>query len=536
MKNKVRKNKLRKFFAGHKIAILLVAAIIVQTLIYVKVGIDKSYIHMDEAYSLGLASYDKVEIQDNEDFYDNWHDGEYYEDYLAVNDDEMGDFAPVYNNQRDDVHPPLYYLILRVAMMASPNHFTKWGGIIINIVIYALITILAYLIILKLMGGKENDKTKALALAFVSSITLAALTNVAYIRMYALATLNIMIITYLHMKLYEKYSKRTLVGICIMALIGSLTHYFFLFYLAMLFVIMVVHYIRRKEWRQIASYLASLVVAAAVSLAIFPYSIQHMFFGYRGDGVISKLTNFANYPDYLSNIGTYFGIVQVYAFNSMLIALIVLIIGLYVYRLVRGIKTQVKYSPYFKLIALPTAFYTLLVAVSSPWIELRYIMPVCALIFIAIIYWWWQLLKSVTKVKIATWGFYILLIVTAVLPMIIGPEPQVVYSDKREIVSQVQGELNVPTVFWFNSHDNRFLDDILLFSLLNESYVAKDTTLDDATIQKILEGRDLSRGILVFINGGQQNDDILKAFVDATELKSATHLKRMNACDIYYLQ
>ena len=28
-----------------------------------------AYIHMDEAYSLGLASYDKVEIQDNEDFY-----------------------------------------------------------------------------------------------------------------------------------------------------------------------------------------------------------------------------------------------------------------------------------------------------------------------------------------------------------------------------------------------------------------------------------------------------------------------------------
>ena len=34
---------------------------------------------MDEAYSLGLASYDKVEIQDNENFYNIWHDGKYYE-------------------------------------------------------------------------------------------------------------------------------------------------------------------------------------------------------------------------------------------------------------------------------------------------------------------------------------------------------------------------------------------------------------------------------------------------------------------------
>lgn len=533
------KNKtgsIKKFCSKHKIAILLAAAIVLQTLVYIKVGIDKSYIHMDEAYSLGLASYDKTEIQDNADFYDTWHNGAYYEDYLALNDDEMDDFAPVYENQRNDVHPPLYYLFLRIAMIFSPNHFSKWDGIVINIIIYTFITIFDYLIIAKLMGDKPGNKTKAVALAFVASITLAALTNVTYIRMYALSALNIAMITYLHMKLYEKYSRWTLAGIGAVALIGSLTHYFFLFYLAMLFVIMVVRFIRQKEWRKLVGYVVTLVIAAGLSLAIFPYSIQHMLFSNRGDGVVSKLMSIGDYPSYLMNIGVYLGIVQFFAFNSMLVVIVLTIIGLYIYRKVRGIKTKVATGKYLKLIYLPTLFYALLVAISSPWLELRYIAPVCAMIFIVMFYWLWRLLESVSSRKVAGIVIYACLAVMAVMPIIIGAEPQVVFSDKREIVQQVQGEYNVPTVFWFNASDNRFLDDILLFSLLNESYVAKDADLDGETVRGILDGHDLSRGILVFINGGQQNDDVLKVFVDATELDTATHVKRMNACDIYYLK
>ena len=44
------------------------------------------------------------------------------------------------------------------------------------------------------------------------------------------------------------------------------------------------------------------------------------------------------------------------------------------------------------------------------------------------------------------------------------------YSDKKEIVHKLEEELNVPTIYMFNSENNRFLDDILLFSKINESY------------------------------------------------------------------
>ena len=86
---------------------IIVIILIIQTIIFVIAGINKSYIHMDEAYSLGLTNYNKVEIQQNEDFYNTWHNKEYYEDYLSVNDNEKNNFLPVYENQKNDVHPPL---------------------------------------------------------------------------------------------------------------------------------------------------------------------------------------------------------------------------------------------------------------------------------------------------------------------------------------------------------------------------------------------------------------------------------------------
>ncbi len=190
--------------------ILIIAILIIVEVGFIIIGgINKSYIHMDEAYSLGLASYDKTEIQANEDFYNNWHTKEYYEDYLAVNDDEKGNYGVVYENQKNDVHPPLYYLILRFAMGFSINHFSKWPGIIINIIIYILITLVMYQILQKLLKNEKNQKEKSMIIAFMSSITLASITTALYIRMYALATLNILIAVLLHIKLLESKEKNT---------------------------------------------------------------------------------------------------------------------------------------------------------------------------------------------------------------------------------------------------------------------------------------------------------------------------------------
>ena len=41
--------------------IALIVILAIQLIVYIFMGVQKSYIHMDEAYSIGLTNYDKVE-------------------------------------------------------------------------------------------------------------------------------------------------------------------------------------------------------------------------------------------------------------------------------------------------------------------------------------------------------------------------------------------------------------------------------------------------------------------------------------------
>ena len=516
-----------------KIVISLI--LIIQTIIFIIIGANKSYIHMDEAYSLGLASYDKVEIQDNEDFYNTWHDGKYYEDYLCVNDDEIGQYKQVYENQKNDVHPPLYYLILRFAMGFHKNSYSKWPGIIINMIIYAFVTIFMYLILNKILKDKYKYKEKSAIIAMVSSLVLASITNVIYIRMYALSTLNVLITTYLHLILLEKkevnYKLLTFIGVS--ALAGSLTHYYYLFYLAMIFIMFAIKYIKEKRYKELIAYTVTMCIAGVTSLIIFPYSIKHLFFGYRGQGALSKLTQIS---EFLKCIALYVYKFNRHAFNGLLFVLLLLILGLIIYKKVTKKKIFENENKYIKYIAIPTAFYTLLVALSSPWIELRYIMPVCGLVFILIIYLLENVMQNIWSKKNIYKILIVVLVIILITPIIFKMEPEEEFLDKRDIVEKVQNELNVPTIYMFNSNENRFLDDILLFSKLDNSYIAKDVECTDENINKILNGKDLSNGILVFINGGQNNDEMMEKIKNATGLNEWKWIKGLNACNIYLVK
>ena len=109
------------------------------------------------------------------------------------------------------------------------------------------------------------------------------------------------------------------------------------------------------------------------------------------------------------------------------------------------------------------------------------------------------------------------------------------FSDKTEIVEKLSNEYNLPTLYVFYSENNRFLDDILLFSRINESYVAKDLEYSVENIKSIFKGKDISKGIIIIINKDEGNDEILRNLSDSLNLEKAEHFKRMNACNIYFM-
>lgn len=524
----------------------LMLIMIIQTIIYVGFSFQKSYIHMDEAYSLGLASYESVELSSDASFYNTWHNGIYFEDYLTINNDEVGKYSQVYENQKNDVHPPFYYLLLRFSMGFHLNDFSVWPGIILNIVIFLFVTIFSYLITRKVTKESENSISMSFFITALASISLASITNVLYIRMYALSTLNILITTYLHLKLFEKNTKKTwvLIGVGASALIGSLTHYYYLFYLFGLAILFFMKYLKEKKYLDLGKYLLTLASAAGLSLLIFPYSIKHLFFGYRGQGALDNLMNVS---EFLKSIQEYFMKINLYGFNNIFYLLVLFIIVIIIYKLCKSKKIVEHKNKYFKYLLVPTIFYFVLVSISSPWKELRYILPVTGVIFILVFLFLLELLNNIIKKNQVKYVYMMIAFLMLIAPVITNQflkttkqnfrlEPEVMYSNRKDIVKKIKDNKDIPAIYFFNSNHNRFLDDILLFSILNDSYIAKDLAYNNENIQNIFKEKNTSQGIYVFINYGQMNDSILNVVKKSLNLKEVNYVTHLNSCDVYYLK
>lgn len=513
------------------IALIIILAI--QLLVYIFLGVQKSYIHMDEAYSIGLTNYDKVEITDNEDFYGNWHNSAYYEDYLSISQEEVKNVKPVYENQKNDVHPPFYYLLLRIAYSFHLNEFSKWPGIILNIIFFICSNILIYKILTKIIKNKKI----ALLMCLVSGLVISSLESVTYIRMYALNSFILLAIAYLHILNYKKEELdiKNLILIGTATLIASLTHYYNIIYIGIIYLIYAIIYLKNKQYKNLRKYTLTMVIAAICSLAIFPYSIKHIFMGYRGQGV---LETFKEPSKMISNLANYITILNEKVFNGTLWLIAIFLVGVCIFKLVKNKKITIKVqNEKLSLIIIPAIIYFLFVAVSSPYTEIRYIIPVCNFIFIFVIYELYEVINKVLKEeRNSDILISIILILILVMPLKTNAKVDNLYLQRKEIVSQVTEKYGkIPTIYLFNSNQNRFLDDIYMFAKINESYILEVKDASTEKVQEILQNKDISNGIVVWVNEGFEKKQYLEMIKNSNNFKNCEHIQRMNACDIYYI-
>ena len=494
---------MQKEMKKSTVIIALVVIILVQLLVRIYVGNQKEYFHIDEAYSYSLMNYDKIQITDNDDFYNNWHTKDYYIDYLAVNDDEVSDFKQVYVNQKNDVHPPLFYLLLRIAATCTVNEFTKWTGLILNMIIFVFSSIFIYLI------GERLFKSKPMALfvCLITGLTMGSLDTTAYIRMYELANMFVLILTYLHMRLYEKeeIQIKDLIPIAIVALLASLTHYYTIIYMAVLFIIFAIKYIKNKQYKNLAKYVATFAIAAILSLAIFPYSLQHMFGGYRGQGAASNL---ANMDTFFQDMGQYLNVMNKGALNNFAIILIIIYIILARKRKQNNQSGEVNKET--DLIFFPTIIYFILVAKMSPYKELRYMMPIIPLTTMYVIYTFNRLFKDTLKGKKAEIATVVLFTIMAISPLFTGMKLDFTYTKMNHLADKMEEKSDIPALYIFDETNIRFLDDIYMLTKIDESYIMSSTKANIENIVNVLNAKDTSKGLIFVYNYGNSGVDIDK--------------------------
>ena len=377
IKEKIMNNKL--------IIIILAIIIVLQVVARVYLGEKKEYFHMDEMYSYGLMNYNKLNIADNEDFYDTWHNKQYYKDYLEVNSDEVWNLKPVYENQKNDVHPPLFYLLLRIASTFTVDNFTKWSGIWLNIIISIATTILTFLIVNKLC----KNKYIALITSAFSTFTIIGLSATMYIRMYELANFNILLLVYTLLKLLEKVELKfkDCIPVIIALLLGGFAHYYFFIFAFVIYMMYAIKCIKEKKFKNLGIFTGAMVVAAIIFLLIFPFAINHVLFSYRGLSGGGEVK-------YTEKIKEFRKILKESMGGEYLKNILIVSIILYIVNLIRKRKFE---ESKILWVLLPTIAYFLMVAKNAPYIEIRYIIPIASTSAICVCYIIWTALQKYTN-------------------------------------------------------------------------------------------------------------------------------------------
>ena len=130
---------------GCRLAFIVILCFQILCMIYY--GNAKQGYFVDELWSYGLAnSYYHPHVYSDNALTERWVSGAYFSDYIKVLPEERFRYGSVLFNQTQDNHPPLFYIVLHTICSFFPNTFSKWYGIIPNMVYFAASMFLLFLL------------------------------------------------------------------------------------------------------------------------------------------------------------------------------------------------------------------------------------------------------------------------------------------------------------------------------------------------------------------------------------------------------
>ena len=277
-------------------SIVLVCMIICQLIIFTYYGDKKSSYHVDELYTYGLSnSYDTAFLYEgapsdglNNTQFNHWLDHSVFFKYITVQPGEGFAYNRVYYNQTQDVHPPLYYMLIHTICSFFPNTFSKWFGLSLNFGLFALCQIVLFKLSVEILKTQE----KALLVCSLWGFGVGALNTVLFIRMYTLLTLFVLISFLIHVKIIQTNTIpiRYLLGIIVTTILGGLTQYYYYIFSFLLAVFIGAFFVYSGSKRNLYIYSTATAISFLTAFIIFPAVLVHIN-GYRGAAAVYGIQN-----------------------------------------------------------------------------------------------------------------------------------------------------------------------------------------------------------------------------------------------------
>lgn len=250
--------------------------------------------HVDELYTYELTNYPGGFYALEDGYMDTWHDGSFYAGVLTPAEGQRFDYRIPWNNQKIDVHPPLYYCLVFTACSLLPGLPAPWVGLLTN-----YLCLLAGAVVLYAAARRLTGRGAPALAATAAWLLSAGVQGMAvFTRMYSLLMLEALLLTYCHIVLWQALQsgqRRRFVylGLFAATLAGALTQYFYLVFCFFLCGLFALYLLCKKMWKPLAAYCAAELGGLAAAYLAFPAMRQHIFSGPRGQQAFASFFDLA---------------------------------------------------------------------------------------------------------------------------------------------------------------------------------------------------------------------------------------------------
>ena len=449
----------------------LVIIILILIGIRVYFGYQKEDFFMDETFSYTLMNMKEGAgmIQTAPEFNNIWISGEKIKNMLVVSKDEVLRYDIVYYNQTQDVHPPLYYFLLHTASALSFGNFTKWTGIILNILIFIGISFALYVI------GKKVFKSTiwAFVLVAIYGVSTGAIFSTIFIRMYELLILFVLlylnkIIDILKMNVIENknISKKDIIQLVTIFVLGMLTHYHFIIISVLIsLVLFIIMLFKKVKISRICTYVGINILGLLIYSAIYPSFYTHMFGTQRGTESTGNLLNLADYADRIKRGINVFDVNIFGEVGKIIIPIFILFITLAVIKkiLENGLKkveekdgkkeeTECIDKYILGIVIISTITYFMLVGKIVPFMSIRYFLIIVPLIHIVLVYIFKFVMETLVKKEILRISMVVIIILGYMLiSLTVAEKNEFLYKGSNNMYKEIEKTGVKDYIYYYNN-------------------------------------------------------------------------------------
>ena len=385
-------------------------------------------------------------------------------EYLAIQKEDIFNYFSVYYNQSKDVHPPLFYFLVHFISTFFYNQFSKYIIFIINLIFF-----IGTLFIIKKIMDKLDRKELTIPTMILYGASMGAISTVMFQRMYMMLTFfSILYLYYIIKFIKDDFKIKDKFFFILIIISGFLTQYYFCIYIILIFIILSIYLLFKKNYKKWFDFFKPHILAAIIGIIFYPFSIGDIFFSYRGIGGTDNKTN-----SFLENL-QYYGeqIINLFSLQNIIIILILALIATLIYKIIKKQlpKIQNKDKLNLTIIILPIIVFIIIIAKIAPFLgenyTSRYIMLLFPIIAIASFYILSFIFKSKKTLFILTLSISIILSCNG----LINNTPVYLYKEYRQAIDLAKENEDKYFVYVFDNYFTH-LNSMPEFATYKESLI-----------------------------------------------------------------